>query len=124
MVAEKAKPKVTLPPKYTEFALVFSKEATDHIPPSQPYDHKINLDESFVPKIGKIYPLSPDERKATEDFLDENLRSGKIHPSNSPQASPFFFVKKTETSAPARITNTSMNTPFAMHIPFPSSLTS
>ena len=38
--------------------------------------------------------LSPDEWKATEDFLDENLRSGKIHPSNSPQASPFFFVKK------------------------------
>ena len=29
-----------------------------------------------------------------EDFLDENLKTGKIHPSNSPQASPFFFVKK------------------------------
>ena len=41
-----------------------------------------------------MYPLSPKEQKATEDFLDENLASGKIHPSNSPQASPFFFVKK------------------------------
>ena len=84
----------TLPPEYIEFASVFSKEATDHIPPFQPYDHKINLDESFVPKIGKIYLLSPDEQKATEDFLDKNLRSGKICPSNSPQALPFFFVKK------------------------------
>ena len=63
-------------------------------PPSQPYDHEINLDDTFTPKIGKVYPLSPDERKATEDFLDENLASGKIRPSNSPQASPFFFVKK------------------------------
>ena len=50
--------------------------------------------KSFTPKIGKVYPLSPDERRATEDFLDENLASGKIRPSNSPQALPFFFVKK------------------------------
>ena len=47
-----------------------------------------------MPKIGKIYPLSPNEKKATEDFLEENLATGKIRPSNSPQASPFFFVKK------------------------------
>ena len=41
-----------------------------------------------------MYPLSPEERKATEDFLDENLASGKIRPFNSPQAFPFFFVKR------------------------------
>ena len=45
-------------------------------------------------KIGKIYPLSPDEKKATEDFLKENLATGKICPSNSLQPSPFFFIKK------------------------------
>ena len=47
-----------------------------------------------MPKIGKIYLLSPDEKKATEDFLKENLAIGKIYLSNSPQASSFFFVKK------------------------------
>ena len=47
-----------------------------------------------MPKIGKIYPLSPNEKKATKDFLKENLTAGKIRPSNSPQASPFFFIKK------------------------------
>ena len=92
--AEKSKSKATLPPEYSSFASVFSKEATNHVPPSRPYDHEINLNDAFTPKIGKVYPLSPDERKATEDFLDENLASGKICPSNSPQASPFFFVKK------------------------------
>ena len=91
---EKAKLKVMLLSEYANYAQVFSKEAIDHVPPSCPYDHEINLDESFTPKIGKIYPLSPDEKKATEDFLQENLDTGKIHPSNSPQASPFFFVKK------------------------------
>ena len=92
--AEKAKPPVVLPKEFSEFAEVFSKEATDHVPPSWPYDHEINLDETFVLKIGKIYLLSPDEKKATKDFLEENLALEKICPFNSPQASPFFFVKK------------------------------
>ena len=92
--AKKSKSKPTLPSEYSSFTSVFSKEATDHVPPSQPYDHKINLDDAFAPKIRKVYPLSPDERKATEDFLDENLASGKIRLSNSPQAFPFFFIKK------------------------------
>ena len=94
IATEAAKPKPTLPPEYASFTSVFLKEAMEHVPPSRPYDHEINLDESFKPKVGKVYPLSPEERKATEDFLDENLRTGKIRPSNSPQASPFFFVKK------------------------------
>ena len=91
---EKAKPKQTLPSEFADYTSVFSKEATDHVPPTRPYDHKINLDDSFTPKIGKVYPLSHEERKATEDFLQENLDCGKIRPLNSPQASPFFFVKK------------------------------
>ena len=94
IATEKAKPKISLPSEYNDFAQVFSKEVTDHIPPSRSYDHEINLDESFMPKIGKIYPLSPDEKKATEDFLEENLAAGKICPSNSPQMSLFFFIKK------------------------------
>ena len=94
MQAEAAKPKKTLPAEYAEYAQVFSKEATDHVPPSRPYDHTINLDESFIPKIGKLYPLSVKEWEAADEFIDENLRSGKICPSKSPQASPFFFVKK------------------------------
>ena len=94
IATEKAKAKPSLPPKYAPFASIFLKEATDHILPFCLYDHEINLDESFKPKIGKVYFLSPEEWKATEDFLDENLKTSKIHPSNSPQASPFFFVKK------------------------------
>ena len=73
---------------------MFSEEEAHREPPSRPYDHAINLDESFVPKVGKIYPLTPDERKATEEFLEENLKSGKIRPSNSPQASSFFYTDK------------------------------
>ena len=97
IVIEKAKPKPSLPPEYTPYASVSLKEATDHIPPFHSYDHEINLDETFKPKIGKVYSLSTEEQKATEDFLDENSRTGKIHPSNSPQVSPFFFVKRKDS---------------------------
>jgi hypothetical protein len=94
---EKSKPKATLPPEYPAFLSVFSEEASSCLPPSCPYDHAINLDNTFVPKIGKVYPLSHDKQKATEGFLEENLHSGKIQPSKSPQASLFFFVKKKDS---------------------------
>ena len=67
------------------------------MPPSHPYDHPIILDESFIPKIEKIHPLSPDEQKATNDFIEENLKNGKIRPSTSPQASSFFYVGKKDS---------------------------
>ena len=66
------------------------------MPPSRPYDHPILLDETFVLKIGKVHPLSPDEQKATNDFIKENLKTGKIRPSSSP-ASSFFYVGKKDS---------------------------
>ena len=89
---------VKLPEKYKEFFSVFSEEEAHRFPPSQPYDHTINLNDSFVPKVGKIYPLTLKEQKAAEDFLEENLRLGRMCPSNSPQAASFFFVDKKDAS--------------------------
>ena len=82
---------VTLPEEYAEFA------ASQKMPPSRPYNHPILLDETFVPKIGKVYPLSPDEQKATDNFIEENLKTGKIRPFSSPQASSFFYVGKKDS---------------------------
>jgi hypothetical protein len=42
----------------------------------------------------KLYPLALDEQKQLENFLEEHLQTGRIRPSKSPMASPFFFVKK------------------------------
>ena len=88
---------VTLPKEYTKYAEVFSEEVTQKMPPKRPYDHPILLDETFVPKIGKVYPLSHDEQKATDNFIEENLRTGKIRPSSSPQVSSFFYVRKKDS---------------------------
>ena len=52
----------------------------------------------FTPRNCKLYPLSPSEEKAMNEFIDENLAKGAIVPSQSPQASPFFFVGKKDGS--------------------------
>jgi hypothetical protein len=38
--------------------------------------------------------MTRDEDTALRTFLDEMVAKGYIHPSKSPYASPFFFVKK------------------------------
>ncbi len=38
--------------------------------------------------------MNQNEQEQLNKFLDENLESGRICPSKSPFASPFFFVKK------------------------------
>ena len=85
---------VTLPKEYLDYAKVFSEEAFQKMPPRRAYDHLIELDETFKPRVGKVYPLSPDEQKVTDDFIEENFKNGKIRASMSPQASSFFYVGK------------------------------
>jgi len=57
-------------------------------------DHVIKLKDGSKPHAGKIYNLTLDEQKQLEIFLDENLKSGRIRPSKSPMAAPFFFIKR------------------------------
>ena len=71
-----------------------TRSAHQTCPLSHSYDHEINLNETFTPKTGKLYLHSTDDKKATKYFLDKNLTSRKICPLNSPQATPFFFIKK------------------------------
>ena len=62
-----------------------------------PWEHEKEEPIYLVPKIGKVYTLSPDEQRATDDFIEENLKTGKIRPSSSPQASSFFYVGKKDS---------------------------
>jgi len=42
----------------------------------------------------KVYPLAEGQQELLDKFLQEHEEKGYIHQSNSPYASPFFFVKK------------------------------
>jgi len=91
------KAKVELPEVYAEYRTVFEKEASERMPEQKAWDHTIDLKTDFIPKDCKIYPLSPEEQKEQDKFLEENLRKGYIRPSKSPMASPFFFVSKKDS---------------------------
>ncbi|KIN99401.1 hypothetical protein M404DRAFT_30459 [Pisolithus tinctorius Marx 270] len=64
------------------------------MPLRKPWDHAIELKESFVLKKGRLIPLSPDEQQEVSDFIDGQLKKGYIQPSKLPQTSPMFFIPK------------------------------
>jgi hypothetical protein len=80
-----------IPPCYHSYERVFTKDSFDSLPPRRPWDHAIDLTPDAKPVDCKIYPLALDEQKELDDFLEEHLASGRIRPSKSPMASPFFF---------------------------------
>jgi len=86
-----------IPPEYHEYLDVFDEEKADHFPESQIWDHKIEMKEGFDLKSFKMYKLTLAEQTELDKFLKENIDKGYVRPSQSPMASPFFFVNKKET---------------------------
>jgi hypothetical protein len=64
------------------------------MPIRKPWDHAIDLKETFKPKKGRLIPLSPEEQKEVSDFIDDQLSKKYIRSSKSEQTSPVFFVPK------------------------------
>ena len=87
-----------VPPPYHDFRPTFAKESFDELPRRKVWDHAIELKTEYTPRSTKIYPLSPSEQVELDKFIEENLRSGRIRPSKSPQAAPVFFIKKKDGS--------------------------
>lgn len=94
-------PKTRLPPHLHQFLDVFSREASDKLPPFRgpSVDNKIELEkddqgkERAVP-WGPLYNMSRDELLVLRKTLSELLDKGFIRVSNSPAAAPILFVKK------------------------------
>jgi hypothetical protein len=78
-----------IPQKYWEFSDVLLKTNFDSLPPHSEFNHGIELKDSFKPQWSKIYSISPKEQIELNAFLNENLATGRICPSKSPQAAPF-----------------------------------
>jgi Reverse transcriptase (RNA-dependent DNA polymerase) len=83
-----------VPEVYHEFADVFSRQKADTLLPHQDCDLKINIDEGAKIPAGSIYPLFKFELKTLQEFIDENLKTGFICPSNSLFRTPVLFIKK------------------------------
>jgi hypothetical protein len=86
--------KKLVPAEYHKYLDIFSEEKAHRFPKSRPWDHKIEMKEGFEPKLFKNYNLTPAEQIKLDKFLKGNLEKGYIRPSQSPMASPSFFVFK------------------------------
>jgi len=96
--SETRKGLLILPDCVKGFESVFAKEDFDILPEHRQWDHAIELVPGSEPKSLKVYPLSLVEQKELDSFLEENLRTGRIHPSKSPMAALVFFIKKKDGS--------------------------
>jgi hypothetical protein len=85
---------IELPLEYHQYSKVFSEKESQCFPLSKLYNHKIDLMENAKMKRSKVYPLSIPELKELDNYLEENLKKGYIRKSQSPFASPFFFIPK------------------------------
>ena len=87
-----------VPSIYHDFRDLFDKEDFDKLPPHTKWSHVIELIQGARPVDCKVYPLTLAEQEELRKFIEENLKSGRIRPSKSPMASPFFFIKKKDGS--------------------------
>src|SRR6201747_2406147 len=99
-IAEEAKKEVKtveqMVPKWLhDYIGVFQEEDSKRIPERKKWDHAIDFkDPNDLPPIAKAYPLSPGEHEACEKWLKQEYALGRLRDSQSPIASPFFFVAK------------------------------
>jgi hypothetical protein len=87
-------PEQLVPREYHDYLDIFDEDKANQFLDRRPWDHKIEMKSGFEPKSFKTYNLTPEEQVELDKFLKENLDKGYIKPSQSPMASPFFFLKK------------------------------
>jgi len=80
--------------RFHRWIKVFGKKQSERMPMRKLWDHAIDIKEGFMPRKGKVYPLSREEREEVREFVKEQLRKGYIWPSKSPQTALVFFVGK------------------------------
>ena len=67
-----------IPKEFHDFLDILSEEKAARFPESRPWDHKIELKDTFVPKSFKTYNLTPEEQAELDKFLKENSEKGYI----------------------------------------------
>jgi Reverse transcriptase (RNA-dependent DNA polymerase) len=97
--AQQGKKEVQIPERYREYEEVFSEEVAKCFPPSRPEDHAIKLKPGAPETINcKVYPLTATELEATKKFIEEHEGKNYIQKTDSPWSTPWFFIKKKDSS--------------------------
>jgi hypothetical protein len=74
---------------------MFEKKNFDKLPGRWEWDHEINLVPDAPKELpARNYRMTPVEQQALDEFVNEELKTGKICPSKLPYAAPCFFIAK------------------------------
>ena len=93
-IEDRRKVEDMVPKRFHRWLKVFGKQESERMPVRKTWDHAIDLQDEFVPRKGRIYPLSRIEKEEVQAFMDSQLKKGYIRLSKSPQTSPVMFVLK------------------------------
>ncbi|KAJ5290754.1 gag/polymerase/env polyprotein [Penicillium angulare] len=88
--------KQKVPHHYHDYADVFSKKASDAIPPYRKgVDCEIRLEgEGFDPGYCPLYKMSREELEFSRQYIYDNIGKGFLIPSTAPFASPILIARK------------------------------
>ena len=64
--------------KFHKQIKVFGKKQSERMLIRKLQDHAIDVKEEFIPRKGKVYPLSRKVREEVREFIQEQLRKGYI----------------------------------------------
>jgi len=67
-----------VPKRFWKWKKVFGKRESKRMPVQKAWDHAIELKEGFIPKKGKVYSLSREEREKVQAFVKDQLQKGYI----------------------------------------------
>ena len=57
--------------KFHQWIKVFRKKQLERMPTRKLWDHAIETKKGFMPRKGKVYPLSREEREEVHEFIQE-----------------------------------------------------
>jgi len=79
MLAKAEQPKnVEIPPEFHQYGKVFSDEEAQRLPKHQPWDHKIDLIPGMEMKKTTVYRLTPIEKVALKEYIEDGLKRGTL----------------------------------------------
>jgi hypothetical protein len=83
-----------IPLAFCKYRKVFSDEEAQRLLKHQPWDHKIDLILGQQMGRTSVYRLTPPEKIALKDYIEDGLKRGTLHQSEAPDTCSFFFIDK------------------------------
>jgi hypothetical protein len=83
-----------VPKRYHKYKKLWNEQFGERLSEHASWDHAIDLEPGTSPRFFPTYKLTETEQQALKEFVRENLRLGRIRPSQSSAGYPVLFIPK------------------------------